>query len=440
MQEIFTTYIRKEQLFHAADRVLLAVSGGIDSVVMARLFHDSGLNFSIAHINHGLRGTVSDDEEKFVADLAKHYNVPFYVHRITALKKQLAKDESVQSGARRLRYAFLRETVTQAGYSCIATAHHLDDNLETVLLNLVRNTGLSGLRGMLPKQGGIVRPLLPFTRSTIEQFAAAHQLDWCHDSSNDSDAYARNRIRHHVVPGLKTVNAGLEKSFAETLHHLRDAEVIYLRAIETERNRLMHVTGESAWIDAGGLTQLPAAATFLYEFIRPYGFNATHAQDIVQNLLHGQSGASFVSDTHQVFRDRSRLFIVPLGMAETEELRFTPGETVAGIETEFIAAPFSLPPVADPGTAYFDAAQLQYPLLLRNWKQGDRLVPLGMQQSKKISDLLVDAKVPLHEKDKVRVLVSGDTLIWLVGHRISEQVKVTDKTAQVLRITMKPQP
>jgi len=216
----FLAYVEQEKLFGKEERVLLAFSGGLDSTVLCELLRAGGFSFGIAHVNHGLRGEESDGDEAFAKQVAQQLNVDFFSTRFASLYGEMRADESVQSAARRLRYDFLRRTAQENNYPRIATAHHLDDNLETVLINLLRGTGLSGLRGMLPKQDELVRPLLYATREEIEAFAQEKKSSWRHDSSNDSDDYTRNRIRRQLVPLLKELQPGFEKSFGETLKHL----------------------------------------------------------------------------------------------------------------------------------------------------------------------------------------------------------------------------
>ncbi|TND09226.1 MAG: tRNA(Ile)-lysidine synthase [Bacteroidetes bacterium] len=432
----FLQSIEKEKLLLPGDRVLLAVSGGVDSVVLLHLFMESGFDFGVAHINHKLRGAESDEDARFVAELAAASGKKFFGHTIDDLDSQIAKGESLQSAARRIRYAFLEKTVSENNFDCIATAHHLDDNLETVLINLLRGSGVSGLRGMLPKQHGIIRPLLFANRKEIEAYAGKEKLHWRHDSSNDSDDYTRNRLRHQVIPSLKEMQPGLEKVLGQMTDRLRQTELLLQAAADEYRKTCTEETATGTVIDAQKLAALPAPETLLHLWLRDKNFHAVQLADALQTALAGESGASFFSSTHRLLCDRGKIHVLEISEPFAAELLIEKHGNLPGIHIDDFTGDGETKKSASPFSEFFDSGALSFPLLLRPWRPGDRFIPLGMKQHKKISDFLVDQKVPLHEKEKTLVLESGGEIAWVVGHRISESFKIKPGSRSVTRISM----
>src|ERR1035437_212226 len=308
MLQSFKTYIKKEKLFNPSKKILLTVSGGIDSIVMCELFHQAKLNFGIAHCNFQLRDDESDNDELFVEKLAEKYAVPFHSVSFDTSSYSKKNKLSIQVAARQLRYNWFEETREQFNYNFIATAHHLDDSIETFFINLIRGTGISGLHGILPKQGKIIRPILFTTKKEIESFAKKNKLKHREDSSNASDKYVRNKIRHHIIPALKELNPNLESTIKNNIQHLRDVEQIYKKEIENKRSKLIKQEKNSFIISISQLKRLTPLSTYLFEFLKPYNFNATVANEILESL-DAESGKQFLSETHRILKDRDSLIL-----------------------------------------------------------------------------------------------------------------------------------
>ncbi len=309
MLKPFQSYINQEKLFSSNEKILLTVSGGMDSVFMCELFHLSGLKFGIAHCNFQLRAKESDGDEAFVKALAKKYKVEF--HSIKFDTSTFAKKNklSTQIAARQLRYKWFEEIKEEFNYKYIATAHHQDDAVETFFINIIRGTGISGLHGILPKQGNIIRPLLFTKKGEIENYIKTHKLKYREDSSNASDKYVRNKIRHQVIPLLKELNPNLENTITNNIQHLKDVEIIYKNEIEKKKSEIIKAsdTGETS-ISIKSLKKLNPVATYLFEFLKSFNYNATTIDEIVV-ALDGESGKQFFSDTHRLIKDRENLII-----------------------------------------------------------------------------------------------------------------------------------
>jgi tRNA(Ile)-lysidine synthase len=435
----FLTFVNDHALLTPATPTLLAVSGGLDSVVLAELFHRANLPFGIAHAHFGLRGAESDADAVFVQTLAEQYRVPFFTKRFDTTEYAETYGISTQMAARRQRYAWLEQLRTEQQFGTIATAHHRTDSLETALLNLTRGTGLAGLRGIPVRNGAVIRPLLFTDRPALEAFARAEGLTWREDSSNATDAYARNRIRHHVVPVLRQLNPSLDGTFAATSERLAAAE----RLLRAEFDRLRE--GVLSTRDGVTVLALPPllahaeAAFALIELLRPFGFEYALARRIF-DALPGQPGRRFESTTHTLTIDRAQLWLAPRQTNQEEEERHLelgttevplPGATLR--ISCHARTGFEVP--ADPAVACLDASTLAFPLTLRRWRPGDWFEPLGLGgHRKKVSDFLIDRKVPRPLKDRVRVLVSGETIAWVVGMRVDERYRITDATHRILRL------
>ncbi len=439
MFEAFKTFYESQGLFPAGGRALLAVSGGLDSVAMAFLAREAGLDFAVAHCNFGLRGGESDADEAFVAKLASAWGVPFHCALLGAGSEAQKRGISIQMAARDLRYAWFGELVRHHGYACVALAHHLGDSLETVLFNLAKGTGLAGLHGIRPKNGLFVRPMLFAAKAEILGFARSAGLGWREDSSNASNKYARNLIRQQVVPALKKINPGLDSTFALTLERLAGAGAVFGSAVAAFEAATCSWQGPVFLLATRPLQQLPPeqAAVMLHALLTRFGFNYRQAKDILA-ALDSPPGQQFFSASHVAHKGRGELAVCPLGSLPEGpwEIRETPGPVQCGplaLALAFCAVGgYAIP--KEKSRAAFDAAKLRFPLLLRKWRPGDRFVPFGMKQSKKISDFLIDTKVPNHLKDAVYVLESGGEIAWLVGHRPSGSFAVGQSTGQVVEI------
>ncbi len=417
------------------DRFLLAVSGGIDSVTLADLFHRLGCHFDLAHCNFSLRGAASDADQAFVEHLAASLQVACHVKTFNTEQYASEKGISLQMAARDLRYKWFSE-LAATGYDAVAIAHNRDDDVETLLLNLARGCGLRGLTGMQARQDKVIRPLLFATRLEIQEYASARKLEWREDASNASDKYLRNRIRHHVVPELTKVNPAFLQHAADMMFRLGQTEKLLGLFIDEVRTRHCIRHADRFLIDMAGISGYPAAETLLYELLREFGCTDLHTVPILESFA-ANPGKRFYTRTHCITRDRTHLVVTPLG-------NIPDGEWLIDADTGAVSHPlhlrfrcfqaedYVLPRLAS--VASIDAGCLEFPLTLRRWKQGDRFQPFGLPGHKKISDYLINSKVPLPDKDNTWVIESGGNIIWLVGHRIDDRVKITSATRAVLQI------
>ena len=442
MNEDFKQFILKEELFRPSESVLLAVSGGLDSVVMACLFHESGYRFGIAHANFQLRGEESERDEDFVRALASRYQVPIHVKRFETRSFSRKNRISVQMAARTLRYEWFEELIKNEVYSSIATAHHLDDQVETFLINLARGTGIGGLHGIPVRQGKIIRPMMFTGRKEIEAYAKLNNLNYVQDSSNLSMKYTRNRIRLKVIPQLDLINPAFRKELTQTIGHIRDAEIIYRQTVEQKRKEILQRNGNEFIIAADQFFSLKPLTSWAFELLSPFGFNQANIKDIT-GLAEAIPGKEVQSATHRVIKDRDRLIIAPKGktglettfLVTTEDLALKAIKLPVNLKFEIhyeIPAEF-----ADPATtAYIDFDKLEFPLLIRKWCRGDSFYPMGMSKRKKLSDFFTDQKFSLIEKEKQWLICSGKNIIWIIGHRIDDRFKITSASRRILKITL----
>lgn len=438
MLETFLTFIGKQELIRPGDKILLTVSGGVDSMVMTDLFLRAGYRFSIAHCNFNLRGVEADADEALVKNFAKARDIPFYIRRFET--QQFARESgiSIQMAARQLRNQWFESLMELNDFDVYAVAHHLNDSLETFLFNLTKGTGIAGLHGIQLKNGHIIRPLLFATRTMIRKYAKERSLDWREDRSNASVKYHRNRIRHQVIPALKKINPNLEQTFASTLKRIGAVEDIFQSYIRNFRKQAVAQKRKELWIEIEKINNAPGAVAVLYELIRSYQFNYEQA-DLIIRGLPGRPGRLYYSSTHVLNIDRSHLIISPVknrqeteGLAIDKEVREIVFGTVR-LSFEVI----SLDDVSfetDKKIAMLDYDALHFPLLIRKWRYGDFFVPLGMRGKKKLSDFMIDEKIPVNLKTDVLVLLSEGQVAWVVNHRIDERFKVNTKTKRILKI------
>jgi len=435
MYQEFLTFIRKNELLTEGDRLLLALSGGVDSMVLAHLISKAGYSVEVAHVNYGLRGRESDADEALVRNWCEANQVPFHLRRV--LQEEYETNESIQMVARRIRYEYFEELRNNLKIDQVVTAHNLNDSLETVLLNLTKGTGIHGLTGISVKRDHLIRPLLFATKEEIYAFAKAENLQWREDKSNAKNDYQRNMIRNQVIPLLKQINPNLEHTFDQTSRRLRGAVNMVDERIEDLVSRIEH-QGEMKNIDLEWFSDTPGAILLLDELIKQYGFSFADTRDLAGSIVRGESGKLFYSATHQINLDRGVLLVstkkrpqhinswIPEVMGEvnvgSNKLRLS---TVNGQD---------FPRDYRQDVAYFDRDKVSFPLHVRSWQQGDIFRPLGMKGKKKISDYMIDSKIPVTLKHDILVMESGGEIVWLVGHRIDDRFKVTDSTSQMLKV------
>ena len=457
LQERFTAYILKEDLFRPKDRLLIAVSGGIDSVVLCELCKQSGYAFAIAHCNFKLRGADSNLDEAFVQSVAQAYAVPFFVKQFDTIAYAEKNKLSIQVAARTLRYEWFHQLADgnhTGGYNetgdnslrlvCfdyILTAHHADDNVETILMNFFKGTGIAGLRGILPKQGKLIRPLLFCHKDELHAFAETHQLSYREDASNSTDKYTRNYFRNQLIPSLEKLFPAVSVNLAENSKRFAEIENLYYQAIRLHKKKLIEYKGKEVHIPVLKLKKTEPFETVIYEVIREFGFSSRQVTDVI-SLLDSESGKFIASANFRIIRNRKWLIIAPSPSPES-------GLFIVGEDTRSISFPagkldFKVvvaddqPLTSGNDMAMLDAAELSFPLILRRWKQGDYFYPLGMKKKKKLSRFFIDNKLSLTEKEQAWVLEMNKKIIWVIGRRIDDRFKLTPSSKSILQVKLTP--
>lgn len=460
--KLFIKYIQEQNLFQKTDHLVLAVSGGADSVALCELCFQAGFHFEIAHCNFQLRGEESDRDEKFVRRLAGKYQVKVSVKKFDTKKFAEENKISIQVAARQLRYEwFLKLCYEKAfgdgdqkpqkpGFSFrinagnqsvyLLTAHHANDNIETLLMNFFKGTGIKGLQAILPHNESmpwVIRPLLFAKREEILSFLKENDLQFVEDSSNFSDKYTRNYFRHQLIPSIQKVFPQVEENLINNLERFREIDILYQQSIDVQRKKLLEEKGNEIHIPVLKLLKTKPLKTVVYEIIKDFGFT-THQTEEVIHLLKSESGKYISSTTHKILKNRNWLIISPINnfMAAhilinnyDKEIDFESGKLIFRrdeLNNEKISS--------SQLSATLDLQNISFPLLLRKWKQGDYFYPLGMQKKKKLSRFFIDQKLSLIDKENVWVLESNKKILWVLGQRIDDRFKITPKTKNILSI------
>ncbi|WP_104733942.1 tRNA lysidine(34) synthetase TilS [Hanstruepera ponticola] len=436
MLKQFQDHINKNLPFLKKSKLLIAISGGLDSVVLTQLCHQLKLQISLAHCNFNLRGKESDADEDFVLNLAEDLNLEVFVESFDTENYANENKLSIQMAARELRYQWFLELATQLHFDYVLTAHHADDNLETFLINLTRGTGLEGLTGIPETNDHIVRPLLPFSREMILEYAESNNLVWREDSSNASTKYFRNKLRHDVIPILKELNPQLLQSFDKTQNHLQDSQNIIADAITRIQKKVVAIEGDNILVDIKKILKLSSPKAYLYELLKDFGFTEW---DDVYKLLSSQSGKVVLSKTHRLIKNRNYLIITSLyNESDHENIKVTEHdyEIVLPIGNMIFKTVTNFSTI-DRSSIYVDKDLLKYPLTVRKWEKGDYFYPFGMTGKKKLSKFFKDEKWSLPEKEQALLLVSDDDkIIWILNSRMDNRFKVTDKTTTILKLEL----
>lgn len=435
MLTAFQNHIKSNQLFEPTDKILLAVSGGKDSMAMLHLFVAAKINIGVAHCNFQLRATAADEDEDFVKQTCQQLNVPFHSIRFDTVNYAEKHKISTQMAARELRYNWFEEIKTTHHYHSIATAHHQNDVAETMLINLTKGSGLSGLHGIKAKSNHVIRPLLCFTSDEIQQYISAHQISYREDQSNASVKYVRNKIRHEVLPKLAEINPNIIETLNKAATHFSATENILNQKIEEEKKHCFTTENELVKINIEHLQQLHPLATYLYYFLSPYHFNFDDCEQITLSL-NGNPGKQFFSTTHQLIKDRAFLLLSPKTKNQPEPIiihtinDFT--ESPINIKFELIKNKNTTFKTAK-NIAYLDADKIAFPLSFRKWKEGDSFTPFGMKGKKKLSDYFIDEKFSIPEKEATWLLTDkNDNIIWVVNSRTDDNFRVSEQTKTIL--------
>jgi tRNA(Ile)-lysidine synthase len=433
----FHSFIREYALFERADKILLAVSGGKDSVLMAHLFNASGFTFGIAHCNFKLRDKESDLDEDFTRNLAMQLNAPYYTISFDTKENALSDHISIQMAARNLRYEWLEKIRKDNGYNNIALAHHKNDAVETILLNLVRGTGIAGMHGIMPKRNYLIRPLLFLSGEEINKIIIKENIPYREDSSNLSVKYARNKIRIDVIPKLKELNPSLEETFEDSSRRFAELEEYFKKQVNDLRKTIFEEQPDETYvISLDPLKNLSPRQLLLFELFRPFNFNENVLDDLTLSWT-GNSGKIFESSTHTLLLDRNRLILRKRQEESIEDTLIFENDTLVkwGNHTftlqHLSASELQLTNSSD--HAYIDADLLSFPLRFRAWRKGDNFYPLGMKGKKKLSDFFINKKIPLSQKKLIPILENGNgDVIWVAGYQTDNRYKITSHSKKVI--------
>ncbi len=442
MKQGFLKFIDEKLKLIASDRILLAVSGGADSVAMLDLFSKTDFDCGVAHCNFHLRNKESDLDEKLVKELAQKRNFPYYKTDFETKKHAKTKRISIEMAARELRYDWFEKIRKEFDYQYIAVAHHQDDVIETFFINLTRGTGIKGLSGIKEKSGNIIRPLLFASRMEIMQYVADNKLTYRLDASNDNTQIIRNKFRHEILPLLKEINPAANYNIIQTIGHLRSAETIMFDKIEEVKQGIFNSHTEPFRIDIEKLKHLNPVESYLFEILRPFEFNSAQVSDIAKSL-NAESGKSFYSDKYLLVKDREELilttnkggtpFWVEITKEDTQIKLF--GGFKLSIQKIGRSKDLKIPTTSN--FAAIDYDNLKFPLAIKEWEQGGYFFPLGMNKKKKLSDFFIDQKLSLVEKQQTLVLYSDNQAVWVIGRRLDNRFKITDSTKNILLIELK---
>lgn len=427
-------HIAKNFPFLNQQKLLIAISGGLDSVVMAHMLHALEYDIAFAHCNFQLRGEESDIDEEFVKNLAADLQVEVHTKKFDTESYANQQKVSIQMAARTLRYEWFQKLASNNAYDYILTAHHADDSLETFLINLSRGTGIDGLKGIPSQNGNIIRPLLPFSREDIKAYAEANNLQWREDSSNASTKYIRNKIRHEIVPLLKELHPSFLENVQTTQAHLQDSKRIIDATIKTFRDAVVSIKEDDVLcINIQKLQETVHSKAYLFELLHPYGFTAWND---INDLLDGQSGKQIISPTHRLLKDRESLLVQPLIQEETKEIQILATNTSITNPINLQLEEVSKITTTGNAVLYVDKDLLKFPLTVRKWKNGDYFYPYGMKGKKKLSKYFKDEKYSLIDKENQWLLCSEGQIVWVIGKRSDNRYKLTQPTNTIIKFTL----
>jgi tRNA(Ile)-lysidine synthase len=435
----FKQYIEQQKLCNLDNRILVAVSGGIDSVVMLDLFVEASYQIAIAHCNFQLRGKESDGDEQFVKNLGEKYGIKVFAKSFETKDYANYQKLSIQEAARDLRYSWFEELLYENDFDYVAVGQHADDQVETFFINLLRGSGLAGLRGMPLKRGNIIRPLLFANRKQIIMHTEENDLNFREDSSNKEDTYLRNKIRLNLLPELEKLHTKAPVAIVESMNNLNEADVLLKQLMDEKYNSLFSEKEGFILVSKDDVVKLQPMDSWLFYLMKRFGFNRDTTNSMTDAIIRMQIGQSFVSETHEAIIDRKNLLIRPMTEIDLKEyfVQRRQDKITDPLILNFERIPNSetFKIKSDARVAQLDEGKLTYPLKIRRWQHGDRFTPFGMKGSKLLSDFFIDNKINLFEKQNIWLLISGNDIVWVIGHRISEKYKITRQTETVLAVT-----
>ena len=434
MVEAFIRHIRNKSILDPSKTYLLASSGGIDSMCLGNLLTIADIPFEVAHVNFQLRGQDSNDDEEFLRQWAAKLNKIFHVHHSDTYTFAANRNISTQMAAREIRYDWFEKLRSERNLAGVIVAHHEDDQIETIFLNLLRGTGIEGIYGMSERRGWLIRPMLPFSRKEIQEFVLENGIEWREDSSNEKTDYKRNKLRHISLPALYGVADDSRSSLLNSFARLKDTGKAFTALFDNWKSEKIKESDGMHILSANDLLKTAGASSLLYFWLRPYGFNSDQAQDILETCQFSESGKLFESSTHLLNIDRDQLILAPIPK-EFDSITLSDND----IEFELPEAKYEVLKLEGKEAidksrqnAMFDLERLSFPLEIRTWKEGDRFIPLGMKNAKKVSDFLIDLKIPVVKKRAVKVLISEGQIAWVIGYRIADWAKSTAATRKLL--------
>lgn len=433
--EKVSEYIGKHQLIpNNEQKIIVGLSGGSDSIALLHILTALGYNCIAAHCNFHLRGEESIRDENFVKQICDKWNIELKIVGFDTSSYAAKEHISIEMAARSLRYNWFEKLSKELKISQIAIAHHLDDSVETVLLNLTRGTGIKGLTGISPRNGNIIRPLLCLKKTEVNQYIADKYLTFVQDSTNNSNVYQRNKLRLDVIPLFEEINPSFKESVAKMSRHLRQVETIYNRYMESEIKRVF----EDNQISITKLLESHEPEALLFEILSPFGFNSEQIAQLFDSI-NRISGKTFLSTTHRVIKDRENIFVAKIETHNNYDI-YEIEDGISNIDTPIkltftssIRRPDTIIPKSDKIVS-IDKSKIKFPLTIRHWQQGDSFIPFGMKGKKKLSDFFTDNKFSLMQKESVWILTSGKEIVWIIGHRADNRFRVENSTTEILKI------
>lgn len=431
----FQNYIESNHLINKGDRILVALSGGVDSMVLAELFRRGGYDIAFAHCNFHLRGKESDGDEHFVREYAERVGVKLFVRQFDTLDFVENNKVSVEMAARELRYAWFNDLIN-ANEQLLALAHHADDQIETFFINLLRGSGIKGLKAMQPRNGMYIRPLLWASREEIKKFAIENGIQWREDSTNNDTVYLRNKIRHELMPVFDSIKPEAREKILESVNHLASENQLYRELLKEKISQIETVDGVLHSIPkrhferSEAESRNPLGLQLLFEWIRDFGFSFSQCESIFASL-DSEPGKEFYSANYQLVIEKETIEIFPIDSVQTRH-NLSQRVTIQPVRTRHA---LSLLITDNPNIAHLDYDKLKLPLKARHWQQGDRFHPLGMRGTKLVSDFFNDNDFTTFQKKNTLILTDNEgEIVWIVGYRIDDRFKITEKTKTIYQI------